>query len=61
MKSIDRNNADPNNSLEKWDLKNANDIPVASGMYIIFIDAGSIGVKTLKVAIFTPEERIDTF
>ncbi len=50
-----------NNSLEKWDLKNANDIPVASGMYIIFVDAGSIGVKTLKVAIFTPEERLDTF
>ncbi|MDQ3194238.1 MAG: hypothetical protein M3P82_04470, partial [Bacteroidota bacterium] len=61
VKSIDRSNIDPNNSLEKWDLKNANDIPVASGMYIIFIDAGSIGVKTLKVAIFTPEERIDTF
>lgn len=61
VKSIDRNNTNPNNSLEKWDLKNANDIPVASGMYIIFVDAGSIGVKTIKVAIFTPEERIDTF
>lgn len=61
VRAIDRKNTDPNNSLEKWDLKNAADIPVASGMYIIFVDAPGIGTKTLKVAIFTPQERIDTF
>lgn len=61
VKSIDRSNNDPNNSLEKWDMKNQNEIPVASGMYIIFIDAPGIGTKTLKVAIFTPQERLDTF
>ena len=61
VNSIDRNNTDPNNSLEKWNLHNFADIPVASGMYIIYVDAGSIGTKVLKVAIFTPQERIDTF
>jgi hypothetical protein len=61
INSIQRNNQNPNNSLEKWNMQNASQIPVASGMYIIVVDAGSIGVKTLKVAIFTPEERLDTF
>ena len=61
VNTINRNNQDPNNSLEKWNMQNSSQIPVASGMYIIVVDAGSIGVKTLKVAIFTPEERLDTF
>ncbi|MEO6696038.1 MAG: T9SS type A sorting domain-containing protein [Ignavibacteria bacterium] len=61
VRKLTRNNNDPNNSLEKWDLQNSNSIPVASGMYIVYIDAGSIGVTTLKVAIFSPTERIQTF
>lgn len=31
-----------------WDLKNHKSVPVASGMYIIHIDAGDLGEKTLK-------------
>ncbi len=58
---INRNNTDPNNSLEKWNLQNQSSIPVASGMYIVYIDAGSVGATTLKVAIFSPTERIQTF
>ena len=61
VRKIVRDNNDPNNSLERWDLQNANAIPVASGMYIAFIDAGSLGAKTLKLAIFAPTERIQTF
>ena len=61
VNKISRNNTDPNNSLEQWNLQNFNQIPVASGMYIIYVDAGSLGSTTLKVAIFTPEERISTF
>ena len=61
VNKISRNNTDPNNSLEQWNLQNFDQIPVASGMYIVYIDAGSIGATTLKVAIFTPEERISTF
>ncbi|MBK8550627.1 MAG: T9SS type A sorting domain-containing protein [Ignavibacteria bacterium] len=61
IRTINRNNTDPNNSIEPWDLQNFNQIPVASGMYIVYIDAGSLGSSTLKIAIFTPEERIQTF
>jgi len=61
VRQIVRNNSDPNNSLEPWDLQNSNQIPVASGMYVVYVDAGSLGTKTLKVAIFTPVERIQTF
>lgn len=61
VNTINRNNTDPNNSLEQWNLQNFSEIPVASGMYIVYIDAGSLGATTLKIAIFTPEERIDTY
>jgi hypothetical protein len=61
VKKIDRNNSNPNNSMERWDLKNMSDIDVASGMYIAYIDCKAIGNKVLKLAIFTPQERIQTF
>ncbi|MEO8210245.1 MAG: hypothetical protein ABI840_06765, partial [bacterium] len=61
VRQIDRNNTDPNNSLEKWDLQNPYAIPVASGLYVVYVDAGSLGAKTLKIAIFSPTERIQTF
>jgi flagellar hook assembly protein FlgD len=31
-----------------WDLKNDKNIPIASGLYIIHIDAGDLGEKTIK-------------
>ncbi|MCI0449210.1 MAG: hypothetical protein L0Y79_05395 [Chlorobi bacterium] len=61
VRKIQRNSTDPKNSLERWNLRNQDDIPVASGMYIALVDAPGIGTKVLKLAIFTPEERIDTF
>lgn len=60
-RKIIRNSTDPMNSLEKWNLKNQDEISVASGMYIVLVDAPGIGTKVLKVAIFTPEERIDAY
>ncbi|MCX7878732.1 MAG: hypothetical protein N2510_08865, partial [Ignavibacteria bacterium] len=61
VKVINRNTTDPKNSLEKWDLTNLDNIYVASGMYIAYIDAPGIGTKILKLAIMTPEERIRRF
>jgi hypothetical protein len=52
VKRIDRDNIDPNSSLQKWNLKNSDGSFVASGMYIVFVDCGSAGAKTLKVAVF---------
>ncbi len=54
-------NKDDNTTSINWDLTNTDRIPVASGIYIAFIDAPGIGTKTIKLAIFTPEERIDSF
>ncbi len=53
VKSINRNQSDPNNSLEKWDLKNESGNNVASGMYLVYVDCKELGTKTLKIAVFT--------
>jgi hypothetical protein len=47
------------NSTLQWDMTNLENVPIASGMYIVLVDAPGIGQKVLKIAIFTPEERID--
>lgn len=53
VKRIQRNQTDPSNTLEKWDLRNSESRFVASGMYIVYVDCKDLGAKTLKVAIFT--------
>lgn len=52
---------DPAETLLKWDLNNEYSIPVASGIYIYHIDVPSLGEKIGKMAIFTPNERLDTW
>jgi len=47
-----------------WYLRNEGDVPVASGMYIAFIEIDTDdfkGEKVLKMAVFMPEERLDFF
>jgi len=39
---------DNGDSYLEWDLKNEYGIQIASGMYLIYIDAGAIGERTLK-------------
>lgn len=44
-----------------WDLKNQSGVPIASGMYIIYVDAPGIGEATLKwFGIMRPQD-LDTF
>lgn len=45
VKTFKKDSETPN--LE-WDLKNNNGVPVASGVYIIHIDAGDLGQKVVK-------------
>jgi hypothetical protein len=52
---------DDNTTTTTWDLLNTDRIPVASGIYIAYIDAPGIGTRIIKIAIFTPEERLDRF
>ncbi len=42
----------------EWDLRNAGDVPVASGMYLVNIDVADVGAKTLKVAVVNRAERL---
>ncbi len=59
---IDHSNSDwTGTSFERWFLRNQNDIPVASGIYIIHIDVKDVGEKVLKIAVFQPEERLDVY
>ncbi|MEL6942639.1 MAG: hypothetical protein AAFO82_08215, partial [Bacteroidota bacterium] len=44
-RAIDRAQINP--ALE-WDLKNAKGIPVASGVYLIHVDAGELGERVIK-------------
>ncbi|MBI3235975.1 MAG: hypothetical protein HYZ42_18400 [Bacteroidetes bacterium] len=44
-----------------WDLKNSAQVPIASGVYLIHIDAGALGERTLKwVGVMRPID-LDTF
>ena len=42
---------------ERWYLRNNSGLPVASGMYIAYIEIKDVGTRLLKIAIIQPEER----
>jgi hypothetical protein len=44
-----------------WDLNTNRNLPVASGIYIARIDVDRVGSKTLRVAVFVEQERLDNF
>ena len=46
---------------QKWDMRNANNFPLASGVYIIHIDMGTNGTKVLKFAMVTEDEFAKRF
>jgi len=62
VRKITKDETDANHvTFWDWDLKNQKGIPVASGLYIIFIDGFELGTKTLKwFGIMKPID-LDTF
>lgn len=48
-------------ALLRWDLKNEYLLPVASGVYIYHVEVQGLGEKIGKVAIFSPNERLDAY
>jgi hypothetical protein len=46
---------------QQWDMRNADNFPLASGVYIIHIDMGSNGTKVLKFAMVTEDEFAKRF
>ncbi|MCI0698433.1 hypothetical protein L0337_41350 [candidate division KSB1 bacterium] len=49
VRTINHTNGTP---FEHWDLRHFAGRQVGSGIYIVHIDMGEIGVKTLKLVIF---------
>lgn len=44
-----------------WDLRNQSSLPVASGIYIIYVDMGQLGTKILKLALVQQEQVLPTY
>jgi hypothetical protein len=48
--------------FQRWDLANESGLPVASGLYIAYIDLPELGTsKILKVAIIQEQQILDRF
>jgi hypothetical protein len=60
VRTIDRVNV-TERTWEKWDMLNESELPVASGIYIYYVEIPNIGSKIGKLALFLPQERLDTF
>ena len=53
---------DDETQFARWDLQNENQLPVASGMYLVHIDMPDLGVeKILKVAVIREEQFLPNF
>ena len=57
---------DDNSQFLRWDLTNEDNFPVASGMYIVYLELtmpadGSTATKILKVAIIQEQEILDVY
>lgn len=52
-------NKDDQSSTMQYDLKNFDNVPISSGMYIALVEAPGIGNRVLKFAVMTAQERID--
>ncbi len=44
-----------------WDLTTQDNLPIASGMYIIHVDAGALGEKVLKFGVVKKRVQLNTF
>jgi hypothetical protein len=59
VKTINKDNQD---QFQRWDLANESGLPVASGLYIAYIEMPDIGTtKILKVAIIQEQQILDRF
>jgi hypothetical protein len=55
------NGDDTSSSQITWNLNNENNLPVASGVYIVRIDVEGVGSKVDRIAVFVEQERLDNF
>ncbi|MDP2038752.1 MAG: T9SS type A sorting domain-containing protein, partial [Ignavibacteria bacterium] len=59
VRTIDKN---ADSQYQRWDLKNFDNLPVASGMYVVQVDMPAEGVKkTLKLIVIQETQVLDKF
>ncbi len=58
VRRIDKNDA---SQFARWDLANDAGLPVASGMYVAYIDMADLGTKILKLAVIQEQQILDRF
>jgi hypothetical protein len=59
VRSIEKDDAD---QYQRWDLANNSGLPVASGLYIAYIELPDLGeTKILKVAVIQEQQILDRF
>ena len=52
---------DDNSQFATWDLRNQDSLPVASGIYIIYVDMGNLGTKILKFAMVQQQQVLPVY
>lgn len=59
VRAIEKND---NSQYMDWDLKNQNGLPVASGIYIVYVNMPAIGAtKTLKLIVVQEQQFLENF
>lgn len=56
VQRIDKNNFD---QYVDWNLLNSDGLPVASGIYIAYLEMPGVGTKIMKLAVITEQQYID--
>jgi len=56
------NHVSTNGQFDFWDLQNDNDYPVASGIYIVYVDMPGLGTtKILKLAVIQEQQILRVY
>ncbi len=58
VKTIYKND---NTQFATWNLRNESDLPVASGIYIVYVDMGKLGSKILKFAMVQQQQVLPNY
>ena len=63
VRTINHNSADLNNGqFERWNLQNDSNYPVASGVYVVYIDMPGVGTtKILKLAVIQEQQILKVY
>ena len=59
LSTADKSN--PSSNFLRWDLKNQDDLRVASGLYLAIVSSPKFGDKILKFSIIMPQKQIQRF